>query len=281
MIRYAVLPYCVGSKSAKTLANTLRERGKKVIRAKVKNSRFKARKGDTVINMGSRNEHHPALEMLYYPNENLILNRSPICKEDLYFDWSYKSNIDIKLELVTATDDKEEALEWVEKGKVLGRQTLNGHSGKGIYVYDTKEELEECNLPMKAYTKYQKSSCEYRVHFFNDIEGTRFLVQQKRKRSGAEKNNVVRNYGTGWIYSVNNVDEHGIKLAESEDLELFARELPQDFGAMDILYSKREDKYVILEVNSCPGLESPTVIGFYVDNIIAYSQEYKAWLKTK
>ena len=62
------------------------------------------------------------------------------------------------------TKDKEAAKIWAKGGAVvICRTVLNGHSGAGIVVANSEEEVVDAPL----YTLYVPKKEEYRVHVFN------------------------------------------------------------------------------------------------------------------
>ncbi len=164
------------------------------------------------------------------------------------------------------TTNKQTAINWFTENKnttVVCRTVLTGHSGQGIVLASTPEEVVDAPL----YTLYKKKTHEYRVHFFNNLKLNKlsFDVQQKRKVLNFENTNYqIRNHKTGWIYSRENLNY-------SESIFNVAKrviELSQlTFGAIDIIWNQHKDKYYVLEVNTAPGLEGQT-INFYGENIL-------------
>lgn len=155
-------------------------------------------------------------------------------------------------EIPEFTADREVARGWVGEGKVIVcRQSLNGHSGAGIKIAAREEDLVTAPL----YTVYRKKKREYRVHV---AFGKVIDVQQKRKRADfdGDTDYAVRNHHTGWVYCRENVDESEVRDA------LAVRAVAAvglDFGAVDIIYNEHADAYILLEVNTAPGLEGTTV----------------------
>ncbi|MCR4284419.1 MAG: hypothetical protein NUV97_00030, partial [archaeon] len=98
---------------------------------------------------------------------------------------------------------KEDALFWINEGhKVFCRTKLTAHSGQGIIIASTPEELVEAPL----YTKYTKCKYEYRVHVMN---GQIIDFVQKKKRDGIEANPHIRSHDYGWIFA-----REGVELPE-------------------------------------------------------------------
>jgi glutathione synthase/RimK-type ligase-like ATP-grasp enzyme len=149
----------------------------------------------------------------------------------------------------------DEAAGWIVEGHtVVARTILTGHSGNGIVLASTVSELPAAPL----YVKYIKKQSEWRVHVFNDEV---IDVQKKMVRAGSTDNNFqVRNVEGGWIYGrqftygVGDFEER-LKAVVLET----ASKLPLDFGAYDVIYNARQDKFYVLEVNTAPGLTGTTV----------------------
>lgn len=161
------------------------------------------------------------------------------------------------------TESQATASQWIDEGfTVMCRTKLNAHSGEGIVVARTKDDL--VNAPL--YTKYKKKRSEYRVHVFL---GTVLDVQEKRRDREADINadqSLIRNHQNGWVFCREDVNR-------TEALDQIAisavKALGLDFGAVDIIYNQKEDKYYVLEVNTAPGL-SGTTLDKYVEAIVQY-----------
>lgn len=151
-----------------------------------------------------------------------------------------------------------------ERGEsiILERHSLTGQSGAGIVVRRRGEQLGACPL----YVRYVRKSSEYRIHVF---KGKAVAVQEKRRESDAEQDRdqkLIRNRDNGWVFCVLEVQEpSGLR-----DIAVDAvGKLGLDFGAVDMILGRDERLYV-LEVNTKPGLESPTVLSAYAEAIEDY-----------
>lgn len=145
---------------------------------------------------------------------------------------------------------------------ILERHSLTGQSGSGIVVKRFGEELG--NAPL--YVKYIRKEEEYRVHVFN---GQAVAVQQKRRESDAEQDQnqrLIRNRDNGWVFCIQDIAEDR-KQAISEQAVRACRALGLDFGAVDIVVGRRDSVPYVLEINTKPGLSSPTVLEGYVNAI--------------
>lgn len=155
------------------------------------------------------------------------------------------------------TESSGTAFGWLEEGhKVVCRKKLNGHSGDGIVIASSTDQLVEAPL----YVKYLKKKSEYRVHI-NKLN-TDFSWQQKRLRNGYDANNPlvhqVRNLQNGWVYCRSEVNPPQVVIEAATIL----RDSPAftlDFAAVDIIYNEAQNKAYILEANTAPGLCGGTV----------------------
>jgi glutathione synthase/RimK-type ligase-like ATP-grasp enzyme len=147
---------------------------------------------------------------------------------------------------------KADCISWMSlnPGKeVVCRTILNGSDGKGIVISSNPEEVPECDL----YTEYIKKKNEYRVHVFGaDV----IKIQKKKRKSGAEINEKIRNTSGGWIFS--SID---VSIPEDvlDDCIALKNALGINFGAFDIIHNEYYNKWYVLECNSAPGIEGSTV----------------------
>lgn len=149
------------------------------------------------------------------------------------------------------TEDATEAAKWLAKHSVVARTVLTGHSGKGIHI------IEEGELPKaKLYVKYIPKKDEYRLHVFM---GEVFFVQRKARNKAVNDEKVnwkVRNHRNGFIYAHKDVDVSD----EAKQAAIMAVDaLGLDFGAVDMIYNEKQNKYFVLEVNTACGLHGETL----------------------
>lgn len=160
------------------------------------------------------------------------------------------------------TEDRDEASTWILGGStVVCRTILNGHSGNGIVIAKTQDELVDAPL----YTRYVKKSQEYRIHVH---DGEVFFAQRKARDKGVEDEKVnwqVRNHRNGFIYASKDVevDDEAKKQAITA-----CAALGLDFGAVDIILGS-DGTYYVLEVNTAPGLAG-TTLDKYVEQFRRY-----------
>jgi glutathione synthase/RimK-type ligase-like ATP-grasp enzyme len=154
---------------------------------------------------------------------------------------------DVKVPTPDYSTEKEDAVTRLSNGEwksAFCRTVLNGSSGRGIVHAKTVEELVDAPL----YVQYIPKSREFRVHV---MKGKVIFVQEKRKRNGVEANEQIRSHDNGWVFCFKDVvlptNEGELAIAAVSALGL-------DFGAVDVIYSKKQHKSYVLEVNTAPGL---------------------------
>lgn len=146
---------------------------------------------------------------------------------------------------------------------ILERHTLTGESGEGIVVKRREEALGEA--PM--YVEYVKKTAEFRVHV---VGGAAVFCQQKRRDSDSEQTNdqkLIRNHANGWVFCVNDIDPD-IEEQLRVTAEQAAAACGVEFAAVDLIVGKVTGEIYVLELNSKPGLSSPSVLAAYKDRLI-------------
>lgn len=220
-----IIPYKMGSASAKALANSLgilqiRQEGKPL------------RKLDTLINWGcSKIERDVG-------NAVIINNPASVKKASNKLDTLFLLNAD-GVVVPDWTDDRKEALKWLIEGfNVVVRHKLNGHSGEGIEIVLGENDNPNFNhqLPIAPlYVKYIPKKEEYRVHAF---QGGIISIQRKSRKLDVPDEKVnwkVRNLNGGFIYATDGVDVPD----DCKQLAINAIDaLGLDFGAVDIIYNQ-------------------------------------------
>lgn len=176
------------------------------------------------------------------------------------------------------TTDKEVAKSWCNPEKrpnlvAFARTLLTSHSGNGIvplshgHNFGLEEGRSFPDAPL--YVKYKKKLHEYRVHVF---DGKVIDIVQKRRRTVAtEINYQIRNLNGGWVYCRENLEINNHNALTTQAV-LACSVCNLVFGAVDIIYNDREQKYYVLEVNTAPGLEGQT-INKYAEAIKSYMEE--------
>lgn len=256
-------PYKTGSNSAKVLSQAL---GVKQI--KREGSKFKGSPKKVVVNWGCSTLPEE-VEKCMIVNEAKYVK---IASNKLSF-FNYVKD---KISIPEFTTDKDEARKWVEEGKVvLGRTTLTGHSGQGIYIMEDLNTFDKTyHGSFKLYVKYIPKKDEYRVHV---VEGEVIDVRRKALRQDVHKESAnwkVRTHATGFNFVKEGFEtpqavlEESIKAVEAVGLH---------FGAVDVVWNAFYEKAFILEINSAPGLEGSSVVTYQK----AFEKFYKEPVKKK
>ena len=255
MSRYRVLPYKAASNSARLLAEAL---GGKRIR--LENSRYVPRSGDVVVNWG--NSRLASLCTLNGDTEAI-----ETAANKLYF---FQHNEDAEW-LPRFWTEPEEIND--DDFPVVARTVLTGHSGVGIVVCDSRDDLVSAPL----YVKYIPKKEEYRVHVGKIPVGDAFdgpptctiAVQQKKRRLDYENPDwKIRNHANGFVYAREGVDPPARVIdAAHECLDRSGL----DFGAVDVIWNEHQGKAYCLEINTAPGLEGQTELD-YANYFTAWSQ---------
>lgn len=162
---------------------------------------------------------------------------------------------------------------WLEEdGKIVVRHVLSGHSGQGLQIVRTGEDIPEAPL----YTRYFRKDAEYRVHV---AFGNVILIQQKRKENGREQTPIeklVRTHANGWVFTINDLqcDQLGYR-ALLCDLGLrAAAAVGANHCGVDILVRHSDPvSMVVCEINSACGLRSEF-------SLSAYTTAFVNWINS-
>lgn len=245
-----ILPYRSGSRSARALSEAL---DCKIL--KLEGSRWRPRRGrgDCIINWGNT-----SLDMERYRDAR-ILNR-PLdiqsCSNKLSF---FNNTPEGVLQYVPEywTDHNAIPVDAFASGGVVCRTVLAGHSGEGIVIALSRDEL----VPAPLYTKYIKKSQEYRIHMGRGPDGQSIIISSQRKARNRsipddQVNWQVRNHSNGFVFVRDNVNPPSCVI---EACKQVFDVTGLDFGAVDVVYNERSDRAYVLEINTAPGLEGTTV----------------------
>lgn len=155
---------------------------------------------------------------------------------------------------------------------VLGRDRSH-HGGTDIVFINGNKygNNDYSKIPTKDfYTEFIPSDIEYRVHVFcgEIVRVTRKSFRGHDKDGNiVEKKSVIRNDTFGWGHSHIDIDSFVEAHPKSAKIALRAvSAIGLDFGAVDIIIAKENNQPYVLEVNSCPRLNS-IGIDLYVDLI--------------
>lgn len=245
-----IYPYKMGSQSAKELAKGLN--CKRVFRDKA----YHNKGNDLIINWGaSQTPSWPFKRILNDPD--CVATASNKLGAFIFMG---KEMVNVP----KFTDSMEDAKELLKKyNRVYCRKSLTGHSGHGIIIAEEEKDLVDAPLYVAGITGLRN---EYRIHVFN---GKVIDFQQKKKKVGADVNNLVRNHDSGWIYARNEV----LLSTEAGQVSVDAvSSLGLDFGAVDIIIRREEPlKPYVLEVNTAPGLQNSTLTK-YIEAVNHYDE---------
>lgn len=159
---------------------------------------------------------------------------------------------------VPATNQLETAKGWLKEGStVVARNILNGHSGAGIVIVGPKKGV----LPdSPLFTKYIPKDEEYRVHLLrHTVAGVThvkpFFLQKKVKRPDfqGKPNRMVRSYDNGYMYQHSNIEVP--KQVTDAAMRVFGTCTNLDWGAVDVIFVRAQNKAYVLEINTAPGLD--------------------------
>lgn len=247
MSRLVIYPYKMGSKSSKALAEAMTEAGHNVSRV-YPDRNYVPRVDDVILNWGCST--YPSWGL---PTLNTIRAVAIAANKLLTLDEITRAGLPTPI----YTRRISRAAVWINEGyKVFCRTSLTGHSGEGVVIASTVEELVGAPLYTGAFNKEK----EFRVHVFKD---TVIDIQEKRKRSGTgPREDGVWNLGTDYIFA-----REGVSLTERIQNNCIKAvvALGLDFGAVDVAVDVY-GQHVIFEVNTAPGLEG-TTLNRYVERL--------------
>lgn len=235
------------SEGAKLLAQTMG-----VKRIKHTNSRYRHRRGNQVINWGSSSM--PIVDnggsVLNLPR-NVGINSNKL----LFFQCQADGYAGEFARTPEWTTDQEVARSWIASGvATVARTVLSGHSAEGLFIIPGNAP-PEAFVEAPLYTKYVKKISEWRVHI---VGGNVIDVQKKMKKQDfeGERNTQVRNLANGYIYG-REFDDLPEDVTEQAKKAFACSGL--DFGAIDVVFNRSEDKAYVLEINTAPGLTGTTL----------------------
>lgn len=242
------------SDGAKELAKELG-----ILRLKREGSKYIPGKGKIIINWGDSAMPKHLLQSKVINNPH---NIALVTNKLKFFDLMKDTDVRIP----EFTTDKNVAIMWIAEGHVVvERHKLQGHSGEGIRIVEKGVDIQKAPL----YTKYVPKKDEFRVHFVGDKI---IYVQQKKRKVDVPDENVnwkVRNNANGFIYAREGVE---IPPDVTEQAMRTIKACGLDFGAIDILYTKKTQQATVLEVNTAPGLEGQSIKD-YAKALSAFAQQ--------
>lgn len=265
-----LLPYKNGSAGAGDLAEAL---GIKQI--KRSGSKFKGSKEKLVINWGSSTstDEVEKCDVLNSTKAVAIATNKLAWLRHITAKNNEGGNYCTVPRFMTTMD---EAATYIQAGyTIVCRTVLTGHSGEGIVIARTQDELVQAPL----YTEYCPKKREYRVHVFL---GEVADVQRKARDHDIPDNQVnwqVRNHANGFIYVRDeNISEIPANVLQQAVLAVNYTGL--DFGAADVIYNEKSRTATVLEINTAPGLTGTTLEG-YKQRLSEFGEEYKKALNAR
>lgn len=244
-MRARILPYKPGSESARAISRSLG-----VMRLKHENSRFRPRQRDVIINWGHSRGNQLIGDHVRWMNHPNAVGK---CSNKLR-TFQELEHLGLTVPFTTNIEEARMALMGGRTRRIFCRQSLNGHSGEGIVVARTPEEV--VNAPL--YTHGIPKETEYRIHVSKEF-GV-FDSVEKKARQGARElptwNSDVRSYNNGWVFAREGSHPSDEVLAAAV---LAVEELGLDFGAVDICTERNTGRPYVLEINSSPALQGTTL----------------------
>ena len=246
-----IYAYSPASNSAKLLAEKL---GAK--RIKHTNSKFKGSRNKWVVVWGASRISNESVADNVYKCKVFNSPRLASMTSDKIETFKFLSHH--RVPSVEFTTNIRTASQWIVEGnKVVIRNLVESHSGRGIEIVDSVDDLHDAPL----YTKYFPKKKEFRIH----VSGRGlFYVQRKVIRKsyleevGADNVNwQIRNAANGFVFQRYGID---VPDAVKELADELKKSLISEFGrhfivCADVLYNEQMDKAVVCELNSAPGLD--------------------------
>jgi glutathione synthase/RimK-type ligase-like ATP-grasp enzyme len=258
MSNILILPYKVGSESAKALAKSMSFK-----RMRLTNSSLRDSDSTTIVNWGNSTtslSHLPSVKVINKPASV----RKASHKGEFFQALSEYNQANPKdpVSIPEWTVRKSVASEWYREGNdVVCRDVLQGHSGEGLSIAPYQEEVSAANaIPASLlYTKYVKKRDEYRVHVMGDVA---FFVQKKVApyNSSIRPNYQIRNHSNGFVFAVNNLSPSEDVISQSIKA---VKALGLDFGAVDVIWNERRKKATVIEVNTACSVSGESTLVRY------------------
>lgn len=249
-----LFPYKNGSEGAKGLADAL-----DIKQIKKEGSKFRGSPEKLVINWGNSMTTEEVEKCAVINNPKAVA----ICANKLHFfqrarQWNNDCATGEWVEIPDWFTTRNKAVDYINAGyKVVCRTVLNGHSGQGIVMAETIDQLVDAPL----YVVYVPKKSEFRVHVFG---GQVVDVQRKARNPAIPDDQVnwqVRNHDNGFIY-VRDEQVENISRGVLTNALNAVKMVGLDFGAVDIIYNEKRNLSHVLEINTAPGLTGATLDGY-------------------
>lgn len=253
-----ILPYKLGSESAKALAQEL---GFK--RMRLEGSSVRDNINRTIINWGNSTTNLTHLPSTTVINRSASVRKASHKGEFFQAISEYNvANPENPVSIPDWTTKKSVAAMWYRHGHdVVCRAALQGHSGEGLSVVNYDDDvIASTAIPASLlYTKYVKKRDEYRVHVMGDVA---FFLQRKAIPYGhrGEVDYQVRNHANGFVFTVENLDPEEPVLTEAIKA---VNVLGLDFGAVDVIWNERRKEATVIEVNTACSVSGESTLRRY------------------
>jgi hypothetical protein len=154
---------------------------------------------------------------------------------------------------------------YPEEYPVVIRTKMNSFGGKGIFIVENETEFE--SFQENYWTPWLNLRREYRVHVAN---GEILRIFKKIPEEGVDEIKYpIRNNDNGYHFSLRtNFSMYKVLFSFVENI---CKAVQFDFCAMDIGFTE-EKRYVLIELNSAPGLNEETA-AVYAINIWRIANE--------
>lgn len=269
--RQYILPYKMGSRSTVALSKAI---SALIIRRT--GSKYRPKDRDSIINWGNikpLNEFDfhqkggvlPEIQVLNPPEKVAFCSN----KQKFFLSQKGHGNQEVIPRFWTKADDIPD-----DAFPIVCRTVLAGHSGAGIVIADSRDDL----VPAKLFVEYKKKADEYRIHLGKDGAGSSSIITCQRKGRKLEVANddinwQVRTHNNGFVYVRENVNPPDCVIEAAR--RVFDK-TGLDFGAIDVVFNASAGRAWVLEVNTAPGLEGSTVTDYAAYFIERRSRENNA-----
>ena len=239
--RVRVLPYKMGSKSSRALANYL---GVKRLYNDGR-SRFVGRSSDVIINWGSSSGISNGVNVEYINTPSSVA----LASNKLH---TFKA---LEEAGVSIPEYFSNPRNIINGNTYVARTKLQGHSGDGIEVFTA--DVEQLNPYAPLYTKLIEKKYEYRAIVVGSevVDVKKKLKKRDWEEENGERDPYVWNHSNGYVFARNDIEFPDSLNQLSVDA---TQALGLDFGAVDIIEDNEGNLYV-LEINTAFGIEGTTL----------------------
>ena len=254
MPRLIILPYKMGSSSARELQNVFATHRAKRVRP---DGNYRPYRNHVILNLGNS-----TIPNWWSEAQRLgvrVINQPSAVELASNKLAAFETMKESEVSIPEYTVDRQEATRWRNEGRVVvARTLLRGSEGRGIVICQREEGIEEPPIvSAPLYVQYIKKQAEYRIHVF---DGEVIDVQEKKTRQGAENINYqIQSYNNGFIFAREGVTPPVQVLEEAKKAVV---SLGLCFGACDLVYNRHYNKAYVLEINTAPGMSGSTILSY-------------------